>query len=181
MVNAAQQPGAGSQAGCLARSPCGHARSQVPSAAGLQSRCPQRDGMQFQQRADTTSSSPSPGGRPVESGVLSSCPTQQIYCPALPPFPTQLRASQKRVLWPGRRAPFGRSGSLWEVRIPSGGQDPLGKSGSPPSPSSSSANTTSAEPSWQLHRAAARSPAHAASCPPSPVRAFSDISGINPT
>lgn len=138
------------------------------SAAGLQPHCPHPGrgmGSSFS-KGLTPPAVPRVLGR---RGVLSSCPTQQVYCPALPPCllstPEHLSSaccSQARLPLGGYE-PFRRSGSLWEVRIPLGGQAPFGRSGSPPSPSSSSANATSAEPSWQLHRAAARSHAHAAS------------------
>lgn len=129
-------PGAVPEARCL-------------SAAGLQPHCPHPGrgmGSSFS-KGLTPPAVPRVLGR---RGVLSSCPTQQVYCPALPPC---LLSTPEHL----------SSACCSQARLPLGGYEPFRMSGSPPSPSSSSANTTSAEPSWQLHRAAARSPAHAAS------------------
>lgn len=103
--------GVGSQAGCLARSPQGCTRSQVPFCCWATTTLPpprQRDGKQLQQRADTTSSSPSAGEKrgalvlPHAAGLLPGSATLS---------PIHPRASQQCVLQPGQ-APFGRLRAL---------------------------------------------------------------------
>lgn len=124
-------------------------KARCLSAAGLQPHCPHPGGgmgSSFSKGLTPPAVPRVPGRR----GVLSSCPTQQVYCPALPPC---LLSTPEHL----------SSACCSQARLPLGGYEPFRRSGSPPSPSSSSANTTSAEPSWQLHRAAARSPAHAVS------------------
>lgn len=112
-------PGAVPEARCL-------------SAAGLQSHCPHPGGgmgSSFSKGLTPPAVPRVPGRR----GVLSSCPTQQVYCPALPPCllssPEHLSSaccSQARLPL-GGYDPFRRSGSLWEVRLPSKSQQQLCK------------------------------------------------------
>lgn len=159
-------PGAVPEARCL-------------SAAGLQPHCPHPGGgmgSSFSKGLTPPAVPRVPGRR----GVLSSCPTQQVYCPALPPCllstPEHLSSaccSQARLPLGGYE-PFRRSGSLWEVRIPLGGQAPLQVPAAvlQTQPQQSRAGSSTVRLPGPLHTQ-----------PPSccPVRAFSDINGINPT